>query len=174
MNPLYEQMKTSVFERMSLAPTSTAPSTWARDFPISAGPKILASSRASTDRGSTNIRRRADFPMLREAVASPLSPSSATRSLRRSRLRDERRYRGARCGDPRDDRTGRRSDHLHAGIRQLCADDPPGRGHPCRGRPKPPTGASTSRLEAAIGPRPARSCSTTRTIRQPDCSGAMS
>jgi len=66
--------------------------------------------------------------------SSALWPALRPAAERGSGLRDQRRDRSARRGDPGDRRAGRRDDHLHARLRQLCADDPQRGRNPGRGR----------------------------------------
>ncbi len=128
MNPLYEQMETSVFERMSLAAAKHGAVNLGQGFPDFGWPEeILDAAATAVVEGSNQYAPSRGLPALREAVAAHygrhhgliLSPadicvtSGATEAL------------GG--GDPRDGRAGRRSDHLHPGLRQLRADDPAGR-----------------------------------------------
>ncbi|WP_294120391.1 aminotransferase [Sphingomonas sp.] len=71
MNPLYEQMKTSVFERMSLAAAGHGAINLGQGFPdFGWPPEILeAAARAVVD-GSNQYAPSRGLPALREAVAS--------------------------------------------------------------------------------------------------------
>jgi aspartate/methionine/tyrosine aminotransferase len=71
MNPLYEQMKTSVFERMSLAATRNRAVNLGQGFPDFGWPDAIleAAARAVTD-GSNQYAPSRGLPALREAVAA--------------------------------------------------------------------------------------------------------
>jgi aspartate/methionine/tyrosine aminotransferase len=70
MNPLYEQMKTSVFERMSLAATRNGAINLGQGFPDFGWPDAIlkAASRAIAE-GSNQYAPSRGLPALREAVA---------------------------------------------------------------------------------------------------------
>ena len=134
--------------------------------PISAGRRrsseaaakavIDGSNQYAPSRGTAAAARR-----WRRITAGSSGSSSTPEGLR-----DQRRDRSARRGDPRDGAAGRRGHHLHAGLRQLRADDPQGRGDAGReSRFDRPSGASSARRSSARSVRrPARSCSTIRKI----------
>ena len=71
MNPLYEQMKISVFERMSLAATRNGAVNLGQGFPDFGWPDALldAAAKALTD-GSNQYAPSRGLPTLREAVAA--------------------------------------------------------------------------------------------------------
>ena len=156
MNPLYEQMKTSVFERMSLAATRNGAVNLGQGFPDFGWPDAIleAAARALKD-GSNQYAPSRGLACAAGGRRGPLQPPFRTGTDGRPCLRDQRRDRGAWRGDPRDGRAWRRGDHLHARLRQLCADDPKGRGDAGRGRAcNRPTGGSTQRRsEAAVRPK---------------------
>jgi len=71
MNPLYEQMKTSIFERMSLAATRNNAVNLGQGFPDFGWPDAIleAAARAVTE-GSNQYAPSRGLPALREAVAA--------------------------------------------------------------------------------------------------------
>ncbi len=71
MNPLYEQMKTSVFERMSLLATEHGAVNLGQGFPDFGWPEAIldAAARALKDRSNQYAPSRG-LPALREAVAA--------------------------------------------------------------------------------------------------------
>ena len=85
----------------------------------------------------------------------PLRAPFRAAAVSRPCVRDQRRDRGARRGDPGDGRARRRSDHLHPGLRQLCADDPRARaGSRARWRCSRRAGGSiATAIEAAVSPK---------------------
>jgi N-succinyldiaminopimelate aminotransferase len=71
MNPLYEQMKTSVFERMSLAATRTGSVNLGQGFPdFGWSPEILQAAASALTEGSNQYAPSRGLPALREAVAA--------------------------------------------------------------------------------------------------------
>jgi N-succinyldiaminopimelate aminotransferase len=71
MNPLYEQMKTSVFERMSLAATRNGAVNLGQGFPDFGWPdEILDAAARAVKEGSNQYAPSRGLPALREAVAS--------------------------------------------------------------------------------------------------------
>ena len=177
MNPLYEQMETSVFERMSGLAAKHGAVNLGQGFPDFGWPdEILEAAAQGGGRRFQPICAVARAAGAARGGRGPLRPPLRARSQRRPRVRDQRRDRGARRGDPGDDRARRRGDHLHPGLRQLCADDPAGGGDVrARSRCSRPGGASSAtRSRRRSRRRPARSCSTIRTIRPGGCSTRMS
>ena len=71
MNPLYEQMETSVFERMSLAAAKHGAVNLGQGFPDFGWPDeiLLAAAKAVTE-GSNQYAPSRGLPALREAVAA--------------------------------------------------------------------------------------------------------
>ena len=117
MNPLYEQMKTSVFERMSALAAKHGAVNLGQGFPDFGWPdEILDAAARALKEGSNQYAPSRGLPALREAVAAHYGRHYGLASRRRPGLRDQRRDRGARRGDPRHGRAGRRSDHLHPGL----------------------------------------------------------
>jgi N-succinyldiaminopimelate aminotransferase len=71
MNPIYEQMKTSVFERMSLAATQHRAVNLGQGFPDFGWPdEILDCAARALKEGSNQYAPSRGLPVLREAVAS--------------------------------------------------------------------------------------------------------
>ena len=71
MNPLYEQMQTSVFERMSLAATRTGAVNLGQGFPDFGWPdEILEAAARALTEGSNQYAPSRGLPVLREAVAA--------------------------------------------------------------------------------------------------------
>ena len=71
MNPLYEQMQTSVFERMSLAATQHGAVNLGQGFPDFGWPdEILESAARAVKEGSNQYAPSRGLPALREAVAA--------------------------------------------------------------------------------------------------------
>ena len=71
MNPLYEQMKTSVFERMSLAAAKHGAVNLGQGFPdFGWPPEILEAAAAAVVEGSNQYAPSRGLPALREAVAA--------------------------------------------------------------------------------------------------------
>jgi aspartate/methionine/tyrosine aminotransferase len=71
MNPLYEQMETSVFERMSLAAAKNGAVNLGQGFPdFGWPPEILEAAAKSVVEGSNQYAPSRGLPALREAVAS--------------------------------------------------------------------------------------------------------
>src|SRR6476646_8840071 len=71
MNPLYEQMKTSVFERMSLAATKHSAVNLGQGFPDFGWPEeILDAAAGALKEGSNQYPPSRGLPALREAVAA--------------------------------------------------------------------------------------------------------
>ena len=71
MNPLYQQMKTSVFERMSLAAARSGAVNLGQGFPDFGWPdEILAAAAEALRTGSNQYAPSRGLPALREAVAS--------------------------------------------------------------------------------------------------------
>src|SRR5260221_2129449 len=71
MNPIYEAMKTSVFERMSLAATQYGAVNLGQGFPDFGWPdEILAFAARALTEGSNQYAPSRGLPVLREAVAS--------------------------------------------------------------------------------------------------------
>ncbi|MEP6982561.1 MAG: aminotransferase [Sphingomicrobium sp.] len=74
MNPIYEQMKTSVFERMSLAATQHRAVNLGQGFPDFGWPdEILDCAARALKEGSNQYAPSRGLPALREAVASHYS-----------------------------------------------------------------------------------------------------
>lgn len=70
MNPLYEQMKTSVFERMSIAATKHGAVNLGQGFPDFGWPdEILDAAARALKEGSNQYAPSRGLPVLREAVA---------------------------------------------------------------------------------------------------------
>jgi len=71
MNPIYEQMKTSVFERMSLAAAKHGAVNLGQGFPDFGWPdEILASAARALTEGSNQYAPSRGLPALREAIAA--------------------------------------------------------------------------------------------------------
>ena len=71
MNPLYEQMKTSVFERMSLAAAKHGAVNLGQGFPdFGWPPEILEAAAAAVVEGSNQYAPSRGLPALRDAVAA--------------------------------------------------------------------------------------------------------
>src|SRR5438270_8273263 len=71
MNPIYEAMKTSVFERMSLAATQHGAVNLGQGFPDFGWPdEILARAARALTEGSNQYAPSRGLPALREAVAA--------------------------------------------------------------------------------------------------------
>src|SRR6478735_12096845 len=71
MNPIYEQMKTSVFERMSLAATKHSAVNLGQGFPDFGWPEeILDAAAGALKEGSNQYPPSRGLPALREAVAT--------------------------------------------------------------------------------------------------------
>jgi len=71
MNPLYEQMKTSVFERMSLAAAEHGAVNLGQGFPDFGWPDdILDAAAQALKEGSNQYAPSRGSPALREAVAA--------------------------------------------------------------------------------------------------------
>jgi len=71
MNPIYEQMKTSVFERMSLAATKHGAVNLGQGFPDFGWPdEILDAAARALKEGSNQYAPSRGLPVLREAVAA--------------------------------------------------------------------------------------------------------
>jgi N-succinyldiaminopimelate aminotransferase len=71
MNPIYEQMKTSVFERMSLAATKFGAVNLGQGFPDFGWPdEILTSAARALTEGSNQYAPSRGLPALRQAVAA--------------------------------------------------------------------------------------------------------
>ncbi|HZU51604.1 MAG TPA: aminotransferase [Sphingomicrobium sp.] len=71
MNPLYEQMKTSVFERMSLAATRAGAVNLGQGFPDFGWPDaILDAAAQALKQGSNQYAPSRGLPSLREAIAN--------------------------------------------------------------------------------------------------------
>ena len=71
MNPIYEQMKTSVFERMSLAAAKHGAVNLGQGFPDFGWPdEILASAARALTKGSNQYAPSRGLPALREAIAA--------------------------------------------------------------------------------------------------------
>ena len=74
MNPLYEQMKTSVFERMSLAAAKHGAVNLGQGFPDFGWPdEILDAAARALKEGSNQYAPSRGMPALREAVAGHYS-----------------------------------------------------------------------------------------------------
>ena len=71
MNPLYETMATSVFERMSLAATKHGAINLGQGFPDFGWPEeILDAAAQELKQGSNQYAPSRGLPVLREAVAA--------------------------------------------------------------------------------------------------------
>ena len=71
MNPLYEQMETSVFERMSLAAAKYGAVNLGQGFPdFGWPPEILEAAAKAVVEGSNQYAPSRGLPALREAVAA--------------------------------------------------------------------------------------------------------
>ena len=71
MNPLYETMATSVFERMSLAAAQHGATNLGQGFPDFGWPEpILDAAAAALREGSNQYAPSRGLPVLREAVAN--------------------------------------------------------------------------------------------------------
>ena len=71
MNPIYEQMKTSVFERMSLAATKHGAVNLGQGFPDFGWPdEILDAAARALKEGSNQYAPSRGLPELRNAVAA--------------------------------------------------------------------------------------------------------
>ena len=71
MNPLYEQMETSVFERMSLAAARHGAVNLGQGFPdFGWPPEILEAAARAVVEGSNQYAPSRGLPALREAVAA--------------------------------------------------------------------------------------------------------
>src|SRR3954452_13668141 len=71
MNPLYEQMKTSVFERMSLAAARHGAVNLGQGFPDFGWPEaILEEAAQALKKGSNQYPPSRGLPALREAIAA--------------------------------------------------------------------------------------------------------
>ena len=76
MNPLYQQMKTSVFERMSLAAAKHGAVNLGQGFPDFGWPdEILGAAARALTEGSNQYAPSRGTPALRAAVAAPLQSS---------------------------------------------------------------------------------------------------
>jgi N-succinyldiaminopimelate aminotransferase len=74
MHPLYEQMETSVFERMSLAAAKHGAVNLGQGFPdFGWPPEILEAAAKAVVEGSNQYAPSRGLPALREAVASHYS-----------------------------------------------------------------------------------------------------
>ena len=145
LNPLYENMTTSVFERMSALAAKHGAVNLGQGFPDFGWPdEILDAAARAVKEGSNQYPPSRGLPALREAVAAHYGrhhgstldaehvcvTSGATEALGAAILATV---------EP-----GRRSDHLHAGLRQLRADDPAGRRRrPAKSRCSRPAGGSS-------------------------------
>src|SRR5215213_9719253 len=71
MNPIYEQMKTSVFERMSLAAAKHGAVNLGQGFPDFGWPdEILYAAARALKEGSNQYAPSRGLPALREAIAA--------------------------------------------------------------------------------------------------------
>ncbi len=173
LNPLYEQMQTSVFERMSALAAKYGAVNLGQGFPDFGWPdEILDAAARAVKEGSNQYAPSRGLPALREAVASHYHrhqgldltadhvcvTSGATEALGAAILASVA---------PGDEVI-----IFTPGLRQLRADDPPRRRDAAR------DGAPAARLAdrarrpdgGGHGPRPAPSSSTTRTIPPGACS----
>ena len=102
MNPIYEEMKTSVFERMSLLAAEHGAVNLGQGFPDFGWPEeILEAAARALKEGSNQYAPSRGLPALREAVAGHYHRHFGS-ARSRPRLRDQRRDRSARLRDPRD------------------------------------------------------------------------
>ena len=117
MNPLYEQMQTSVFERMSLAAAKHQAVNLGQGFPDFGWPdEILDAAARALREGSNQYAPSRGLPALREAIAAHYNRHHGLELDRRAGLRHLGRDGGAGGGDPGDAAAGRRGDRLHARL----------------------------------------------------------
>ena len=117
MNPLYETMATSVFERMSLAAAQHEAINLGQGFPDFGWPDDdPRRGGGGAARGVEPICAVARAAGAARGGRRPLPAASRARAERRGRVRDVGRDRGAGGGDPGDGRAGRRGDRHDPGL----------------------------------------------------------